>query len=78
MKLFTMDDLSYNGVHQGVHRWDHPESGDPYYWHPEWLHIAEDAMGLYPKRNLKVPEGTVANEEHAKQAIIDHLNDHDS
>ena len=78
MKLFTMDDLSYNGVHQGVHSWDHPTSGNPYYWHPEWLHIAEDAMGLHPTRKLQIPEGTVANEEHAKQAIIDHLNDRES
>ncbi|MBA5761623.1 hypothetical protein H2O73_04620 [Vibrio sp. 404] len=74
MKLFTMDDLSYNGVHQGVHSWNHPDSANPYYWHPEWLHIAEDAMGLHPKIKLEVPEGHIASEEHAKQAIIDHLN----
>ncbi|RJX68353.1 hypothetical protein DZ860_17665 [Vibrio sinensis] len=75
MKLFTLDDLSYNGAHQGVHSWNPPQGDDPYYWHPEWLHIAEDAMGLHPKRALEVPDGQTANEEHAKQAIIDHLND---
>ncbi|ETX82338.1 hypothetical protein D039_3171A, partial [Vibrio parahaemolyticus EKP-028] len=45
MKVFTMDDLSYRGAHKGVHSWDHPASTTPYYWHPDWLHIAEDALG---------------------------------
>ncbi|BCN23857.1 hypothetical protein [Vibrio alfacsensis] len=74
MKLFTMDDLSYRGVHKGVHSWDHPDSSIPYYWHPDWLHIAEDALGVHPKAKLDVPEGEVATEEHAKAAIIKHLN----
>lgn len=47
MKVFTMDDLSYRGAHKGVHSWDHPASTTPYYWHPDWLHIAEDALGVH-------------------------------
>ncbi len=74
MKMFTMDDLSYQGVHQGVHSWDHPEGNNPYYWHPDWLHIAEDALGVHPKAELDVPEGEAATPEHAKAAIIKHLN----
>lgn len=74
MKMFTMDDLSYRGVHEGVHSWDHPEGNNPYYWHPDWLHIAEDALGVHPKAELDVPEGEAATPEHAKAAIIKHLN----
>ncbi len=74
MKMFTMDDFSYRGVHQGVHSWDHPEGNNPYYWHPDWLHIAEDALGVHPKAELDVPEGEAATPEHAKAAIIKHLN----
>ncbi|ADV86147.1 hypothetical protein ACSTDZ_10300 [Vibrio vulnificus] len=74
MKVFTLDDLSYNGVHQGVHSWDHPQGDNPYYWHPDWLHIAEDATGMYPKRELDVPAGETATEQHAAEAIVKHLN----
>ncbi|MGR5237639.1 hypothetical protein [Vibrio alfacsensis] len=74
MKLFTMDDLSYRGTHKGVHSWDHPDSDTPYYWHPDWLHIAEDALGVHKKADLDVPDGESATEEHAKAAIIKHLN----
>ena len=74
MKMFTMDDLSYRGIHEGVHSWDHPEGNNPYYWHPDWLHIAEDALGVHPKAELDVPEGEAATPENAKAAIIKHLN----
>ncbi|ARO98881.1 hypothetical protein QNE88_003810 [Vibrio alginolyticus] len=75
MKVFTMDDLSYRGKHKGVHSWDHPGSTTPYYWHPDWLHIAEDALGEHKKADLEVPDGETATEEHAKAAILKHLND---
>lgn len=52
MKVFTMDDLSYRGAHKGVHSWDHPASTTPYYWHPDWLHIAEDALGVHKTADL--------------------------
>ncbi|WP_406733181.1 hypothetical protein RJD39_03480 [Vibrio scophthalmi] len=74
MKLFTLDDLSYKGEHQGVHRWDHPQGDNPYYWHPEWLHVAEDALGLHPKQPIDVPDGENASPQHAEKAILDHLN----
>jgi len=76
MKVFKIEDLSYNGVHEGVHRWDVPD-GQPYYWHPDWVHVAEDAVGLYPKQPLEVDDDEVATEEHAKDAIVKHLNDKD-
>ncbi|MCG9725566.1 hypothetical protein L1D54_10400 [Vibrio brasiliensis] len=74
MKLFKIEDLSYNGVKEGVHSWDHPQGDQPYYWHPDWLHVAEDITGLHGRQALDVKEGETANEEHAKQAIVDHLN----
>ena len=46
-----------------------------YYWHPDWLHIAEDALGEHKKADLEVPDGEAATEEHAKAAILKHLND---
>ncbi len=75
MKVFRMEDLNYIGMKDGVHSWDHPQATNPYYWHPDWLHIAEDAMGIYPKEPLDVKEGESATEEDAKKAIIKHLND---
>ncbi|TOO07051.1 hypothetical protein CGH33_16400 [Vibrio parahaemolyticus] len=74
MKVFTMDDLSYRGAHKGVHSWDHPASTTPYYWHPDWLHIAEDALGVHKTAVLVVPEGETPTEEHAKEAIVKHIN----
>ncbi|PFG56420.1 hypothetical protein ATG66_2753 [Vibrio sp. ES.051] len=74
MKVFTMDDLSYRGAHKGVHSWNHPGSKTPYYWHPDWLHIAEDALGERKKADLEVPDGETATEEHAKTAIVKHIN----
>ena len=75
MKLFTLDDLNYKGAAQGVHSWNNTKTNDFYYWHPDWLHIAQDAMGSHPAKQLNVPAGETATEEHAKQAIIEHLND---
>lgn len=78
MALFKIEDLSYNGVEKGVHSWEHPSSDQPYYWHPDWLHIAEDITGLHAQKPLDLAQGETATEEHAKQAIINHLNDRDS
>lgn len=75
MKVFRMEDLNYNGIKDNVHSWDHPEAPDPYYWHPDWLHIAEDAMGLHPKQKLDVDQGQTPTEEDAMKAIVKHLND---
>ncbi|WP_044362143.1 hypothetical protein [Vibrio fluvialis] len=75
MKVFKIEDLYYNGVKDGVHSWDHPYASNPYYWHPDWLHIAEDATGLHPKQPLEVADGEEATEEDAKEAIVKHLNE---
>lgn len=75
MKVFKIEDLYYNGVKDGVHSWDHPNASNPYYWHPDWLHIAEDATGLHPKQKIEVEDGQKPTEEDAKKAIIRHLNE---
>ncbi|HCH3478744.1 TPA: hypothetical protein NKX81_002971 [Vibrio parahaemolyticus] len=75
MKVFTMDDLSYRGAHKGVHSWDHPASTTPYYWHPDWLHVAEDATGSHPKEKLDVQAGDTPTQKHALKAILKHMND---
>ncbi|MBW3694826.1 hypothetical protein EK599_03935 [Vibrio sp. T187] len=63
MKIFRLQDLSYNGAHKGNLSWDHPTGTQPYYWHPDWVHDAEDALGLYPKNSLSLHEG----EEHTNK-----------
>lgn len=74
MKEYNADDIQYKGETNGVHSWTTP-SGQPYYWHPDWLHIAEDATGLHPKQQLDVVEGANATEAHAVTAILKHIND---
>ncbi len=75
MKVFRMEDLNYRGLKDGVHSWDHPEAPDPYYWHPDWLHIAEDALGLHPKQQIDVKSRQQATKDDAEKAIIQHLED---
>ncbi|MGD8109142.1 hypothetical protein [Vibrio sp. NTOU-M3] len=75
MKVFKIEDLYYNGATNGVHSWTHPQGTQPYYWHPDWLHVAEDITGLHGKHDINVEDGTSATEDHAKKTIIDHLND---
>ncbi len=75
MKVFRMEDLNYRGLKDGVHSWDHPEAPDPYYWHPDWLHIAEDALGLHPKQQIDVNSRQQATKDDAEKAIIQHLED---
>lgn len=69
---FSLGDLVYQGEVSGVHNWN-TLSGTKFYWHPDWLHIAEDMTGI------KSPVQIEANKEKAtksdaEQAIIDHLN----
>ncbi|NVD06851.1 hypothetical protein FCU94_07990 [Vibrio sp. JPW-9-11-11] len=73
MKKYDSSHIEYKGESNGVHSWIAP-SGQPYYWHPDWLHIAEDATGSHPKQELDVSEGETANEKHAVTAILSHLN----
>ncbi|MDE1236781.1 hypothetical protein L9W76_02525 [Vibrio aestuarianus] len=73
MKKIEAENLQYKGQSNGVHSWTTP-SGQPYYWHPDWLHIAEDATGLHPKQALEVKEGEKVNQTHAVSAILKHFN----
>ncbi|MGF1770964.1 hypothetical protein ACP3V5_14425 [Vibrio maritimus] len=74
MGKFTQNDIQYSGESNGVHKWE-STSGQPYYWHPDWLHVAEDETGLHPKQDLDVGSSEEATKEHAASAILKHLND---
>lgn len=73
MTKIKADQLSYKGESNGVHSWTTP-SGQPYYWHPDWLHIAEDATGSHPKQKIDVEQNQAPTEKHAVSAILKHLN----
>lgn len=73
MKKIEADQLSYKGESNGVHSWTTP-SGQPYYWHPDWLHIAEDATGSHPKQKIDVEQDQAPTEKHAVSAILKHIN----
>ncbi|WP_394247161.1 hypothetical protein [Vibrio profundi] len=73
MKKINADQLDYKGETNGVHSWTAP-SGQPYYWHPDWLHIAEDATGSHPKQQLDVEQDQPASKTHAVSAILKHIN----
>ncbi len=32
------------------------DGGQSFYWHPDWLHIAEDETGLYGKHEIEVEQ----------------------
>ncbi|MDN3682512.1 hypothetical protein QWZ04_19585 [Vibrio tapetis subsp. quintayensis] len=74
MKKIDAANLEYKGESNGVHNWT-TSSGQPYYWHPDWLHIAEDATGSHPKQALEVADEEAPNKEHAVAAILKHVND---
>ena len=74
MRVFRLDDLSYDGRHEHAMDWDHPSGSQPYYWHPDWLHIAEDATGFHPKQPLDVEQDQSASKTHAVSAILKHIN----
>ena len=73
MKKYDSSHIEYKGESNGVHSWSTP-TGQPYYWHPDWLHIAEDATGTRPKQEIDVSEGEAVTERHAVKAILSHLN----
>ncbi|GMQ46205.1 hypothetical protein [Vibrio sp. 10N] len=74
MGKFTENDIEYYGESDGVHKWE-TSNGQPYYWHPDWLHIAEDETGMHSKQTLEVGNSEEATKEHAVSAILKHLND---
>ncbi|MGD8109141.1 hypothetical protein ACQEXU_07490 [Vibrio sp. TRT 21S02] len=74
MTKYNAGDIQYKGESNGVHSWTSPH-GQPYYWHPDWLHIAEDATGSHPKQALELESSEEATKEHAVSAILKHMND---
>ncbi|GAK18103.1 LOW QUALITY PROTEIN: hypothetical protein JCM19053_1604 [Vibrio sp. JCM 19053] len=74
MAKYNEEDIKYKGESNGVHSWSSP-SGQPYYWHPDWLHVAEDATGTHPKQKLEVEKTEVPTEKHALKASLKHVND---
>ncbi|MCW8335748.1 hypothetical protein J4N42_05785 [Vibrio sp. SCSIO 43135] len=73
MKKYDETNIEYKGESNGVHSWIAPH-GQPYYWHPDWLHIAEDATGSHPKQPLEMADGEAATQKHAITAILKHVN----
>ncbi|WP_194435501.1 hypothetical protein [Vibrio fluminensis] len=73
MKKYNEDDIQYKGESNGVHTWTTP-SGQPYYWHPDWLHIAQEATGHHPKAEIEVPHNETVTKKHALNAILADLN----
>ncbi|ELR63586.1 hypothetical protein C942_03603 [Photobacterium marinum] len=70
---YKAQDLNYKGNNCGVHNWM-TEQGKSFYWHPDWLHIAEDETGLRGKHELSIDKGDNVTKEHAVTAILKHLN----
>ena len=65
MKLFTLEDLEYEGSKDRKHCWNLPD-GQPCYWRQDYLHLAEDLMGQYPKYYSDGQEDEVNIEDQAK------------
>ncbi|ABM23391.1 MULTISPECIES: hypothetical protein [Shewanella] len=72
---FSIKDLIYQGEKSGVHNWQTLE-GMSYYWHPDWLHIAEDMTGHKATAAIDI-NGEKATQSEAEQAIVQHLNNRD-
>ncbi|UXM83983.1 hypothetical protein N7V09_21335 [Shewanella seohaensis] len=47
--------------------------GQEFYWHPDWLHIAEDLTGHKATAHIQA-DGDKATQSEAEQAIVKHLN----
>lgn len=74
MTKFSNSDIDYHGESNGVHKWE-TKSGQPYYWHPDWLHVAEDETGQHVKQAIDASDNGKITKEHAASAILKHLND---
>lgn len=69
---YSLGDLIYQGEKSGVHNWD-TMSGSSFYWHPDWLHIAEDMTGH--KAAATIESGAdKATQAEAADTIVKHLN----
>jgi cell wall assembly regulator SMI1 len=71
MRVNTSD-LIYQGEKSGLHNWN-TFSGTSFYWHPDWLHIAEDMTGHKALEKIDTPKGA-ATKADAENAILKHLN----
>ncbi|MEE2029331.1 hypothetical protein DIKCMJMK_03217 [Shewanella oneidensis] len=69
---YSIKDIIYQGEKSGVHNWQ-TLSGQNFYWHPDWLHIAEDLTGHKATASIQA-EGTKATQNEAEQTIVKHLN----
>lgn len=68
---YTIGDLVYNGEQDGVHKWQ-TISGMHFYWHPDWMHIAEDETGHKAAIELE-KQDTPHTQQHILQTIIHYL-----
>ncbi|MEZ9820373.1 hypothetical protein AB4238_07085 [Shewanella sp. 10N.286.45.A1] len=69
---YSLGDLVYQGETSGVHNWD-TLSGTSFYWHPDWLHIAENMTGHTPAIPME-PSDNKPTKDDAAAAIVKHLN----
>ncbi|ARD23528.1 MULTISPECIES: hypothetical protein [Shewanella] len=69
---YSMSDLIYQGEKAGVHNWN-TVSGNSFYWHPDWLHIAEDMTGHKATAKIETT-AKVATQQQAQDTIVKHLN----
>ena len=69
---YSVSDLIYQGETSGVHNWD-TLSGSSFYWHPDWLHIAEDMTGHSATAHIE-PSAEKATKAEAAETIVKDLN----
>ena len=65
---FEPGNINYRGKSGDVYHWSVGEHNS-FYWHKDWMHIAEDMTGLYKKAELDIPEGEQPTERDALAAI---------
>ncbi len=71
--LYQAHDINYRGENCGVHNWM-TQDGHSFYWHPDWVHIAEDETGMHVKQPLELAPGEAPQKHHAIKAILRYLN----
>lgn len=71
---YEAKDLNYRGENCGVHNWI-TETGQSFYWHPDWIHIAEDETGLHGKHGIDVKKDNPVTKDDAIHAILKKLNE---
>ena len=69
---YSLGDLVYQGETSGVHNWN-TLAGTSFYWHPDWLHIAENMTGHTPAIAME-PSDSKPTKNDAAAVIVKHLN----